>query len=178
MDHMSDEETELPQQPSQTSGQENNVGPVSQTDVPMNDPVSPAIPDENAETSDDDRENTAKPPVPHSSSSHWEWRPEYEVPPLEHGDSVMTRRRVVAKRPPTVDEEEEFRQKRLRLEPVPDLFPLTGEELSDDIFEILVDLFESPVSEHCEGSRVLEAHVYTQDRDRFRPLKRRVEVSM
>ena len=33
-------------------------------------------------------------------------------------------------------------------------------------------------SEHCEGSHVPEAHVYTQDRDRFRPLKRRVEVSM
>ena len=33
-------------------------------------------------------------------------------------------------------------------------------------------------SEHCEGSRVPEVHVYAQDRDRFRPLKRRVEVSM
>ena len=33
-------------------------------------------------------------------------------------------------------------------------------------------------SEHCVGSRVPEAYVYTQDRDRFRPLKRRVEVSM
>ena len=61
VDHVSDEETELPQQPSQTSGQENNVAPVS--------------PDENAETSHDDRENSAE-PVPHSSSSHWEWRPE------------------------------------------------------------------------------------------------------
>ena len=36
----------------------------------------------------------------------------------------------------------------------------------------------SPGSEQCEGSRVPEAHVYTQNRDRFRPLKRRVEVSM
>ena len=33
-------------------------------------------------------------------------------------------------------------------------------------------------SEHCDDSRVLEAHVFTQDRDRARPLKRRVEVSM
>ena len=30
----------------------------------------------------------------------------------------------------------------------------------------------------CFGSRVPEAHVYTRNRDRFRPLKRRVEVSM
>ena len=113
MDHESDEETELPQQPSQTSGQENNVAPVSPSDVPMPDPVPPETPDENAETSNDDRENTAE-PVPHSSSSHWEGRPEYEVPPPEPGDSAVTRRRVVAKRPPTVDEEEEMRQKRLR----------------------------------------------------------------
>ena len=33
-------------------------------------------------------------------------------------------------------------------------------------------------SEQCEGPRVPKAYVYTQDRDRFRPLKRRVEVSM
>ena len=51
----------------------------------------------NAETSDDDRENTAE-AVPHSSSSHWEWRPEYEVPPPEPGDPVMTRRRFVSKK--------------------------------------------------------------------------------
>ena len=99
-------------------------------------------------------------------------------------------------RHPTGDEEEEIRQKRLRSEPVPELFPLTEEELSEDVFEILIDLFASPGSEHfedlrvsaccedsrgsehCEDSRVLEAHEYTQDRDRFRPLKRRVEVSM
>ena len=64
MDHVSDEETELPQQPSQMSGQENNVAPVSPSEVSM-----PETPDENAETSDDDRENTAE-LVPHSSSSH------------------------------------------------------------------------------------------------------------
>ena len=76
------------------------------------------------------------------------------------------------------------------------MFPLTGEELSEDVFEILIDLFASLGSEHCddfsvsayhedsrgsehgEGSRVLEAHVYAHDGDRFRPLKRRVEVSM
>ena len=213
VDHVSDEETELPQQPSQTSGQENNVAPVSPSDVPMPDPVPPETPEENAETSSDDRENTAE-PVPHSSSSHGKWRPESEVPPPEPGDSAVTRRRVVAKRPPTVDEEEEIRQKRLRSEPVPELFPLTGEELSQNVFEILIDLFASPGSAHCEdsrvsvgsehcedsrvspcsahcedsrvsvgsvqceGSRVPEAHVYTQDRDRFRPLKRGVEVSM
>ena len=189
VDHLSDEETELPQQPSQTSGQENNVAPVSPSDVPMPDPVPAETPDENAETSNDDRENTAE-LVPHSSSSHWEWRPEYEVPPPETGDSAVTRRRVVAKRPPTGDEEEGMRRKRLRSEPVPELFPLTGEELSEIVFEILIDLFASLGSEHCEdsrvsagseqceGSRVPEAHVYIQDRDRFRPLKRRVEVLM
>ena len=118
VDHVSDE-TELPQQPSQTSGQENDVAPGSQPDVPMPDPGSPETLDDNAETSDDDRENTAE-PVPHSSSSHWEWRPEYEVPPPEPGGPVMTRRRIVAKRPPTNNEEEK-RQKRLRSEPVPEL---------------------------------------------------------
>ena len=60
-----------------------------------------------SETSDYDRENTVE-PVPHSSSSHWEWRPEYEVPPPEPGDPGMTRRRIVAKRPPTDEEEEEI----------------------------------------------------------------------
>ena len=92
----------------------------SQDDVSMPDPGSPGTLDESAETSDDDRENTAEPvPVPHSGSSHREWRPEYEVPPPEPGDPVMTRRRTVAKRPPTDDEE--MRQKRLRSEPVPEL---------------------------------------------------------
>ena len=102
--------------------------------------------------------------------------PEYDVPPPEPGDPVVTRRRILAQRPPTVDEEE-IRQKRLRSEPVPELFPLTGEELSEDVFEILIDVFASPgsercadspvsehcadscVSEHCEDSRVSEAHV-------------------
>ena len=55
------------------------------------------------------------------------------------------------------------------------------------MFEIVIDLFASPGSEHrqdsCgsghrQDSRVQEAHVYTQHRDRARPLKRRVEVSM
>ena len=50
VDHVSDEETELPQQPSQTSGQENKVAPVSASDVPMPDPVLPEKLDENAET--------------------------------------------------------------------------------------------------------------------------------
>ena len=67
----------------------------------MPDPVPPETPDENAETLNDDRENTAE-PVSHSSSSQWEWQPEFEVPPLEPGDSAVTRRQVVAKRPPTV----------------------------------------------------------------------------
>ena len=68
-----------------------------------------------------------------------------------------------------------MRQKRLRSEPVPELFPLTGEELTENVFEILIDLFASPESEHCEdsrvstgseqceGSRAPEAHVYTQE---------------
>ena len=62
----------------------------------------------------------------------------------EPGDSAVTPRRVVAKRPPTGDEEEEMRQTRLRSEPVPELFPLIGEELSEIVFEILIDLFASP----------------------------------
>ena len=66
----------------------------------------------------------------------------------------------------------------MRPEPVPELFPLTGEELSEVVIEILIDLFASPGSEHRQDSRVPEAHVYTQDRDRARPLKRRVEVSL
>ena len=117
------------------------------------------------------------------------------MPPPEPDEPVVTRRRVVAKRPLTVDEEE-IRQKRLRSEPVPEFFPLTGEELFGDAFEILIDRSASPgsehcedsrvsehcedsrVSEHCEDSRVSEAHVYTQDRDLARPLKRQVEASM
>ena len=84
-----------------------------------------------------------------------------------------------------------MRQKRLRSEPVPELFPLTGQELTENVFEILIDFFSSPEPEHCEDPRVSngsehcedfrvsagseqcqgfgvwEAHVYTQDRDRF-----------
>ena len=50
--------------------------------------------------------------------------------------------------------------------------------MSEDVFEILIDVFASPGSEHRQDSRVLEAHVYTHDRDRDRPLKRRVELSI
>ena len=94
-------------------------------------------PGDPAETSTDDHdEQTTAEPVPHSSSSHWEWRP-----PPEPDDPVATRRRVVAKRPPTAAGKKEFRPKRMRSEPVPELFPLTGEELSEDVFEILIDFF-------------------------------------
>ena len=48
VNHVSDE-PELPQQPSQTSGQENNFAPVSPSDDPMPDTVPPETPDENAE---------------------------------------------------------------------------------------------------------------------------------
>ena len=161
VDHVTDE-PELPHQPSQTSGQENNVAPVSQPDVSMPDPGSPETLDESAETSDDLRENTVE-PVPHSSSSHWEWRPEYDVPPPEAGGPRMTRRRIVAKKPPTDDEEEEMRQKRSRSEPVPELFPLTGKELTENVFEILIDLFASPESEHCEDSRVSNGSEHCED---------------
>ena len=107
----------------------------------------------------DDRENTSE-PVPHSSISHLEWRPEYEVPPPEPGDSAVTRRRVVAKRPPTGDEEEETRQKRLRSEPVPELFSLTGEELSETSSKscsicsrhLVQNIVKIPVSEATCGS--------------------------
>ena len=39
---------------------------------------------------------------------------------------------------------------------MPVLFPLTGEELTEDVKEILIDLFASPGSQHCEDSRVSE----------------------
>ena len=46
----------------------------------MPDRESPETPGEPADTSDDDHEEQTKvEPVPHSSSSHREWRPEYEV---------------------------------------------------------------------------------------------------
>ena len=78
---------------------------------------------DNVETFDDDHdEQTPAETVPHSSSSHREWRPEYELLPPEPDDPVSTRRRFVAKRPPTAAEEEEFRQKRKRPEPVPVFF--------------------------------------------------------
>ena len=75
-------ETELPQQSSQTSEHKPSVAPVPElSDVSMPDPESPESPGEPAETSDDDHdEQTTAEPVPHSSSSHWDWRPEYEVP--------------------------------------------------------------------------------------------------
>ena len=108
------------------------------------------------------------------------------LPPPEPDDPVATRGRVVAKRPPT-PQEEEFRQKRKKSEPVPELFPFTGRELSEDVFEMLIDLFashgseqrhDSRCSEHRQDSHVPEARVHTQDRDRARPRKRRVEVSL
>ena len=75
----------------------------------MPDPGPSQTPGDTVETSDDDHEITAE-PVPHSRNSHWEWRLEYEVPPPEPDNPVVTRRRVVAKRHPTVAEEEEIRQ--------------------------------------------------------------------
>ena len=153
-DHVSDE-PELPRQPSQSSQHEPNVAPVpEQPDVSMPDRESPETLGEPADTSNDDHdEQTTAEPVPHNCSSHLEWRPEHEVPPQEPDDPVATRRRLIAKRPPPTIEQEEFRQRRVRLEPVPELFPLTGDELSEDLFEILIDLFTSPSSEHRQDSR-------------------------
>ena len=160
-----------------------HVSEPEKPDISMPDPEPPETPGDIVETSDDDHEAIPK-PVAQSSSSHWEWRPEYEVPPPEPHDSVLPRRRLVAKRPPT------NRRKRSRSEPDAELCPLTARELSEDVFEILIDLFASPGPEHCEDSRdsrgsehcrdsrVPEACVYTQDRDRARQLKRCVEVSL
>ena len=167
-DHVSDE-PELPHQPSHSSEHEPNVALVpEQPNVSMSDRESPDTPGEPADTSDDDHEEqTTAEPVPHSSSSHWAWRLEYEVLPPEPDDPVATRRRVVAKRPPTTAEEEEFRQKRMRPEPVPELFPFDW-RMFEDVIEILIDLFASPGSEHRrdsrgselrQDSRVPEAHV-------------------
>ena len=88
------------------------------------------------------------------------------MPPPEPDDPVATRRRLFQR---------DLRQ--LLSESVPELSPLTGEELSEEVSEILIDLFAPPGSEHRQDSRVPEAHVYTQNRDRARPVKRRVEVS-
>ena len=49
------------------------------------------------------------------------------------------------------------RNERMRPEPVPELCPLTREDLSEDVIEMLMDLFASPSSEHRQDSRVLEA---------------------
>ena len=57
-----------------------------------------------------------------------------------------------------------------------ELFPSAGEELSEDVIEMLIDLFTSPGSQDVRATAP-EAHVYTEDRDRARPLKRRVEMS-
>ena len=140
-------EPELPSQPSQFPEQRPNMDapvPEQSPDVPMPAPDFQETPDDDVDDSDHE-ERAPSEPVPQSSSSHWEWRPEYEVPPPKPGDPGKTRRRIVAKRPPTDDEEEEMRQRRSRTESVPELFPLTGEELSEDVFEILVDLFAPPV---------------------------------
>ena len=135
---MSDE-PELPSQPSQFPEQRPNVdAPCAKNQSPddtMPAPDFQETPDDDADDSDHE-ERAPTELVPQSSSSHWEWRPEYEVPPPEPGDPGMTRRRIVAKRPPN-DDEEEMRQKRLRSESVPELFSLTREELSEDVFEIL-----------------------------------------
>ena len=63
------DEPELPQRPYQTSGQENNVAPVSQPDVSMPDPGSPETLDESADTTRLMIVRTVPEPVPHSSSS-------------------------------------------------------------------------------------------------------------
>ena len=149
MDHVSDE-PELPSQPSQFPEQRPNVDapvPEQSPDVSMPAPDFQETPDDDVDDSGHE-ERAPTEPAPQSSSSNWEWRPEYEVPPPEPDDPGMTRRRIVAKRPPIDDEEEEMRQKRLRSESVPELFPLTGKELSEDVFEILVYLFASPVSNY------------------------------
>ena len=49
------------------------------------------------------------------------------MPPPEPGDSAVTRRRVVAKRPPTGDATET-----IVIGACAELFPLTGEDLSDN----------------------------------------------
>ena len=49
----------------------------------------------------------------------------------------------------------------MRLEPVPQMFPLIREELSEDVIEILIDLFALPDSEHCQDFRVPEATMCT-----------------
>ena len=156
------DEQELPQPPSQSS----EHGPNVDAHVPEQPDVSMPDPDFSGTTGDpvDDDDHDEQPPtepVPHSNGSHWEWRPGYEVPPEPLGP-VSPRRRVVAKIPPTAGEEDEFRQKRMRPETATEFFPLTGEALSEDVIEIVINLFATP----------------TQDRGRVRPLTRREEVSM
>ena len=99
MDHVSDE-PDLPSQPSQFPEQRPNVDapvPEQSPDVSMPAPDFQETPDDDADDSDHE-ERAPTEPVPQSSSSHWEWRPEYEVPPPEPCDPGMTRRRIVAKK--------------------------------------------------------------------------------
>ena len=123
----------------------------------MPDPGPPETLGDTVETSDDDHEGDHSRTCP----AQWQFTLGMETVSTKCllrnlDDPVVTRRGVVAQRLPTVAEEEEIRQKRMRSEPVPELFPLfplTGEELSEDVFEILIDLFASPGSEHCQDSR-------------------------
>ena len=119
-------ESELSQQPFPSSEHEPNATPVpEQPDVSMPDPDFPETPDDPVDDNDREEQPSTE-PVPHSKSSHWERRPEFEVPPPEPGDPVARRRRIIAKRPLTAAEEEKSQQKRMKSEQVPELFPLTG----------------------------------------------------
>ena len=113
------------QQPFPFSEHEPNATSVpEQPGVSMPDPGFPETLDDPVDDNDREEQPSTE-PVPHSSSSHWEWRPEFEVPPPEPGDPVAMRRRIIAKRTLTAAEEEESRQKRMKWEQVPELFPLT-----------------------------------------------------
>ena len=183
-------EPELPIRPSQSSEHEPNVAPVpEQPDVSMTDPDSPETPgdsSDNAEKLMMVMTSRHQPSLSRTVSVHigtGELSTKFLLQNLmilcRREDGLLQRdlRQLLKKNP----------KKRKRLEPVPELFPLTREELSEDEFEIVIDLFASPGSkhrqdsrgsEHRQDSRVSESYVQTQDRDRARPLKRRVEVSM
>ena len=49
----------------------------------------------------------------------------------------------------------------MRLEPVPEMFPLIREEFSEDVIEILIGSFASPDSEDRQDFRVPEAAMCT-----------------
>ena len=98
--------------------------------------------------------------------------------PPEPGAPLSPRRRFVSKRPQTAAEEDPTRRKRMRQEPVPELFPVIGEEVSEETIETLIDLWASPSSEQLLDSRAPEPTRVHSKTGSCQALRRREEVSV